>query len=376
MKKSLLLCLLLTTGAGILSAQTIWQETFTYADGTTTGANLNTANPAADWTAACATCLPGDWFEVRGNRMEGLDTNGPGTLTTEVIDISAYPAGVIFEVDLEELGTMEGCTAGCDFNCIDWVRIEYSLNGGPFVDWSSPLGGTCATAPTSAPDTYVVFDDFAPFTFSQTGIVGNTLQIRISVQSWAAAEQHFIDNIIVFLPVPAPVELFSFEANLVNQGTVALNWEVGVEENVQAYVVERRLAEETQFQPVGEVPAIGLPAYRYEDQVSGTGTAFYRLHILDFDGQFDYSSIVEVSLADRQAVEVFPQPATDQLHLRVAGASLTAAHILDLAGRMVATQEGTGAEEVSINLSELPAGLYLYELRSQGAAWKGRFIKE
>lgn len=374
MKKTLLLCLSLACSC--LPAQTIWQETFTYPDGTTTGANLNTVNPDPDWTATCATCIAGDWFEVRANQMEGLDTNGPGTLTTEVIDISAYPAGVIFEVDLAQGGIMEGCAGACDFNCIDWVRIEYSLNGGAFTDWTSPFGGSCATAPVSAPNSYVTFGNFAAFTFSQTGIVGNTLQIRISVQNWAAGEQHFVDNIIVFQPVPAPVEILSFQATLTDASTVSLDWEVGTEDNVQAYLVERRLAEESDFQIIGEVQANGLPAYQFEDRLPYPGPAFYRLFVLDFDGQFDYSNTVEVSLAGSKKAEVFPQPALGKLHLRVPGEALVFVQIRDLTGRVVATEAGNGADELSVSLNDLSAGLYLYELRGQASVWKGRFLKE
>ena len=51
--------------SAIVNSQiTIWSENFTYANGTVTGANNNTDNPAADWTTACPTCNRPTEFRV------------------------------------------------------------------------------------------------------------------------------------------------------------------------------------------------------------------------------------------------------------------------------------------------------------------------
>ena len=200
MKKTLILLLtvwLIAGGNHVLQGQTIWSEDFTYANGTVTGANNNTANPAADWTSSCATCLTSDWFEVQNNMMEGRDTNGPAELTTEVIDISSYPNGVEFSVDLSQSGSMEGCSGvSCGFNCLDWIKIEYSVDGGAFVEATHANGGSCPGA-TSAPGNFVTMGDFVAFTFTQCPILGNSLQIRLSCQNWAASEYHRFDNLVV-----------------------------------------------------------------------------------------------------------------------------------------------------------------------------------
>ena len=178
-------------------AQVIWQENFSYPNGTTTGANNNTANPAVDWTSQCPSCSSGDWFEVRSNQMEALDVNGPATLETEWIDIAGFAQGVEVLVDLEEDGDMEGCPGGVSSGCnsVDWIRIEYSLDGAPYADWTSPNGGACSGACAGA--TYVAIGNFAPFTFRECPLVGDSLRLRISVQCWATTEFLWIDNIIV-----------------------------------------------------------------------------------------------------------------------------------------------------------------------------------
>lgn len=189
--------ILLVVFAIPVNGQVIWQEDFTYPNGTTTGANNNTANPSVDWTSQCPNCSSGDWFEVRSNQMEGLDVNGPATLETEWIDISAFPQGVEVLVDLDESGDMEGCPGGVSSGCnsVDWIRIEYSIDGSSYSDWTSANGGLCTGSCAGA--TYVTIGNFGAFTFTECPLSGDSLRLRISVQCWAQTEYLYIDNIIV-----------------------------------------------------------------------------------------------------------------------------------------------------------------------------------
>lgn len=192
---------------GMLQAQTIWLESFNYPDGTTTGINANTANPLIDWAAdPCPTCVGGDWWEVRNNQMEAHDSNGPVTLTTETIDISAWPVGVEISVDLSKQGSMEGCPTGGGSGCnsTDYVRIEYDLDGAGFQDWTSPQGGSC-NAPCAG-DAYVTLGDFNDFSFNVCPISGNSIRLRISLQNWANDEYLRIDNIHVAVQTCNPFQ--------------------------------------------------------------------------------------------------------------------------------------------------------------------------
>lgn len=218
-------CLVFWLGMGtLLSAQTIWIEDFNYSFPATTGGNNNTANPAPDWTSSCLTCTTGDHFEVTNGAMEGNDTNGPGILETEVIDISAYPAGVEVTVSLEEQGDMEGCPGGVSSGCnsVDWIRIEYKLDNGAYQDASSPQGGICNGPCAGA--TYVTLDDFAAFQFSLCPLIGNTLQLRISVQCWANSEYLRFDDLVVQAqtcdPLIAQDSLIAVRCNDGNDGEI------------------------------------------------------------------------------------------------------------------------------------------------------------
>jgi hypothetical protein len=260
MKKTYLLLLTVFLAASLFQktqAQVIWSEDFTYADGTTTGANNNTANPAADWTVTCATCLTNDWFEIRNNMMEARDTNGPAILTTEVIDISGYPNGVEFLVDIEESGTMETCNGvACGCICLDWVKVEYSVNGGAFIELTHPNGGSCPGATCSNGD-YVAMGDFAAFTITQCPIIGNTLQIRLSCQNWAGSEYHRFDNLIV-----QEEQCILFEEGTVPEVRAAIPKEPQVFPNPFAESLHVKVDPEVEIRELVMTDVFGKVAYR------------------------------------------------------------------------------------------------------------------
>ena len=375
---------LLLLSFGTVSAQVIWSENFTYANGTTTGANNNTANPAADWTSTCPTCLSGDHFHVQTGRMEGQDTNGPATLTSEVIDISSALGGVEFSVDLSESGTMEGCTGGCGCNCIDWIRIEISVNGGGFTDLSHANGGACANACSG--NTYVTIDDFAAFTFTECPIVGNTMQFRISVQEWAGTEFHRIDNIVIQAQTCIlPVEFASDLEGKALEDEVELTWATAVEKNNDKFVIERSSDPAFGFVAIGEVNSQlnsdQRTDYNFTDENPLRSVAYYRLRQTDLNGSISYSNTVQVFPNGLLEVSsVYPNPASDVLNIDVVATEGTEVLIYDIMGKVLVKESIASTDSkvtTSMNISHLPVGTYLYKIvDSKGSVYNGRFYKK
>lgn len=187
-RASLVLCALVAITTS--SAQTVFTESFDEPNGSTTGTD-NTGG--VNWTSSCPTCVGGDWWEVRNGSFEAVDSNGPAEWVSGPIDISSC-TNVEVTFDIEENGTMEACGSGC--NSGDWVAFEYNVNG---TGWTSPAnanfcGGGCANLD-------VIQSDDIPggATTYNSGCIpgGATLEIRITVQCWAASETWMIDNIAV-----------------------------------------------------------------------------------------------------------------------------------------------------------------------------------
>ncbi|MBV6512341.1 MAG: hypothetical protein FMNOHCHN_01838 [Ignavibacteriaceae bacterium] len=98
--------------------------------------------------------------------------------------------------------------------------------------------------------------------------------------------------------VPLPVELASFSAN-VNENNVILTWTTVTELNSKSFVVERMISGGS-WTAAGEIAAAGysteIRTYSFTDRNVAAGSYSYRLKTVDFDGSYEYSPVVEVSL--------------------------------------------------------------------------------
>lgn len=156
-------CLLVLGSIYALSAQTnIFSEDFKgYGNGATTGNGWSTS------IAGCNLSSSGDYFEIKGNKLEARDLDCEAVWLTNVIDISAY-ADIAISVDIQEAGNMEAN---------DYMHVFYKLNGGA----------------EQAFDTHGYnFDDFNKRTAEQTGLNGSTLQVIVRVRNDNGSEMHRI----------------------------------------------------------------------------------------------------------------------------------------------------------------------------------------
>jgi gliding motility-associated-like protein len=173
------------------NSQVIFSEPFDETDGSTAGTD-NTGGIA--WTTVCPDCVnAADYFHVNAGELESQDTNGPATFeTTSDIDISSCNF-IEISMLIATQGTMEGCGTGC--NSVDWIQLEYNIDN---TGWQTPSNSFFCAGPCA--DISVIHaDDVVGSLMYNTGCMagGNTLQLRIVLQTWAADEQWHIDDIEV-----------------------------------------------------------------------------------------------------------------------------------------------------------------------------------
>lgn len=190
LKRSIFLIVFLMLSIN-LNAQLIFSETFDEIDNSTSGVdNISGVN----WSTACPTCLDaGDFFKVVAGELVGQDSNGPATWTTGSIDISSCD---FFDISLvlKEEGTLEACGTGC--TSVDWVELEYNIDN---TGWQTPTNSTFCSGGCAGINV-IQSDDINGTSLNySTGCIegGSTLQLRISIQVWAAAERWILDDINV-----------------------------------------------------------------------------------------------------------------------------------------------------------------------------------
>lgn len=166
---------------------------------------------------------------------------------------------------------------------------------------------------------------------------------------------------------PLPVELINFRGIKHDQG-IELVWETATEINSDYFQIERKFDGENQFKILGKVSSGGntnnLRHYSFVDNMySKAPLAFYRLKMVDFDGSYEYSSVILiVPHIHTLSSHVYPNPASDQI--RVGGINpdqISSISVADLQGRVIKTNLGRIAE---LPVSDLVHGHYLLIVRT------------
>lgn len=180
-----------------------------------------------------------------------------------------------------------------------------------------------------------------------------------------------------------PVTLVSFEAKSQAQG-VLLSWVTASEKENDYFLVERS-ADGRNFSTVGKVAGNGTTnqkmSYSLLDKSAFTGTAYYRLKQVDYDGKYEYSKVISVKATAVPVAQVkvsfYPNPTSDVVNLdltAVTAARVTiTVHALD--GRLVETQEVPGASVQKLDLSKVAVGTYLIKVRSAATDTTLKVIK-
>ena len=180
-----------------------------------------------------------------------------------------------------------------------------------------------------------------------------------------------ISNVIL------PVDLVEFQAMLRPDNDVFLQWITASERHSEAFEVMRS-RNGIDYKEIGRVEAFGesqeITAYAFVDtEAYRTGTAFYKLKMLDLDGMFHYSSIRTIrQKADHSAsqqMNIYPNPARPGACLfidvesseELAGARIMmtdANGISALLSPQFERDLHAGLNRYVIDIARLPAGMY------------------
>jgi uncharacterized protein (TIGR02145 family) len=174
---------------------------------------------------------------------------------------------------------------------------------------------------------------------------------------------------------PLPVELGLLTA-VDNGRTVQLNWETKTEKNSDKFNIERKTVG-ADWGLIGSVKAAVLSnspkQYSYTDKNLLSGQYQYRLKMIDNDGTFNYSSIVEAEVAVPKNYELsqnFPNPFNPNtvISYSLPLASNVRLIVYNSLGQTVKVLENgfknAGTYSVNFNASELPTGTYFYKMEA------------
>ncbi len=166
-----------------------------------------------------------------------------------------------------------------------------------------------------------------------------------------------------------PVQLTRFEGHPNNQ-EVHLEWTTASEVGSEEFVVQRS-TDALSWMDLGTVAAQGFSTevinYLHVDRQPAVGNNFYRLKMLDLDGSFEYSSVVNVPFRSGEDIRVYPNVSQNQITVDFGSQSPGRFHIIDAYGKVWRTvvTEDVRAE---VDISNLSSGMYYLHFEDQAKA--------
>ena len=175
-----------------------------------------------------------------------------------------------------------------------------------------------------------------------------------------------------------PVSLVSFNATLSN-GQTKLYWTSNNEINVANYVVEKSM-DGRSFSNLGNVIAINASSnsYSFTDINFITGVSYYRLKIMDRDGQFKYSNTIAINNQVKNNLTIFPNPVSNNLYVSFSKATEGATlEMYSMDGKKMNEYKlAKDAIQITINTATLPKGNYNLVLVNGDIMQHTQFIKQ
>ena len=170
-----------------------------------------------------------------------------------------------------------------------------------------------------------------------------------------------------------PVELISFNA-AANGGFVNLSWKTATEVNNKGFEIQRK-------SPIGNFNTIDFvnghgttsKTNNYSwSEILQPGNYSYRLKQLDYDGKFEYSKEVEVTIAPQtfSLEQNYPNPfnPTTTISYSLPKASNVKLIVYNTLGQeiktLVSEYKAAGNYTINFNASALPSGIYFYKLEA------------
>ncbi|MEM6263309.1 MAG: T9SS type A sorting domain-containing protein [Bacteroidota bacterium] len=230
----------------------------------------------------------------------------------------------------------------------NFVNLNDNLNG------ENPAGGDTQTG--GASKNYVQFDGLSSFSGGTFGAEASTT---------------------------LPVELLDLRAEWMDNQAV-ISWVTATEQNSDYFQVEKSVNGQS-FSPIGRVDAAGnsisARAYQLTDPDMGASKAQYRIRSFDLDAQEAVSRVVELRLAEAEnSFQIAPNPGNRVIFINFSSDVQQTGQIdfFDQQGKIVRShlislvpQNGP----ISLEISDLPRGIYQVRLTSNQGQHITRFLK-
>ena len=173
-----------------------------------------------------------------------------------------------------------------------------------------------------------------------------------------------------------------------SNGFIVLKWTTFTEINIDHFEVERS-SDGVDFRQLGRVESLGLTnnnnSYSFNDLTAERGSNFYRLVMIDNEGNYNYSKTIMVSI-DVKGISVsvvYPNPFSKRVVVRISSdkeKEQVTIRIVNSEGAALRTQPAEvyrGDNNITVkDVNELPGGLYYLEVLAENRSMKTKLMKQ
>lgn len=166
--------------------------------------------------------------------------------------------------------------------------------------------------------------------------------------------------------------------------SIHLTWQSATEIDFEGYELQRS-SDALAFERIAWVPGQGgdfLQDYRYEDSdVTTNSTYYYRLKMLDQDGQFEYSPVRSAKVQGPSGeLKIYPNPAKEVLFVSLFSENQEAmsVDIFNEMGSLVFSRKyqlTEGENLLQLPLDELPTGWFVLRAASGNTVASEKFFR-
>ena len=180
--------------------------------------------------------------------------------------------------------------------------------------------------------------------------------MQTQITAFFPAINVYFDDISLVKGIVLPVTLVSFTGKE-DAGKIYLNWKSADEINLLQYDVEQS-TDAVNFATIATIKS-GKKEYSFIDKNTSTyiDKYYYRLKMTDADGKFSYSNIVAIKIKGQHSLMISPNPANN--FVTVSGFERQGKITITNSNGCSVYTANTTAQEMKINISALPAGLYV-----------------
>ena len=195
----------------------------------------------------------------------------------------------------------------------------------------------------------------------------------------SSAAYYYIDDVVVQPYLALPLTLLAFNGNATPAGNL-LQWTTTKEIHTSHFEIQRS-ADGIFFETIGTVNAKGAEVenvdYTFLDDQPLSQQNLYQLKMVDEDGSFQFSEIVNITTLVNDQFEVYPNPVNGMLTIHGDWDANATFQIIDMAGNIIYNKHTTSATNsvLQVDFSNYAPGIYIVQLISTHGIFSSPIIK-